>query len=92
MVDPKNREQVEIRPGQAYTQDRFGYRRPLVEQTESGLVELPAGTPDQSWTNAQLDAYAGREGIELGAPKNKADRLVAIGGHREAEEPALPPE
>ncbi|MDF2992089.1 MAG: hypothetical protein K0S37_2603 [Microbacterium sp.] len=77
--------------GQTYTEDRFGHRRPLAVQGESGLVEVPAGIPDGAWTNRQLDAYAQRAGVDVGTAKNKADRLAAIDAHRAATQPALPP-
>ncbi|MCC4906973.1 hypothetical protein [Microbacterium sp. cx-59] len=83
---------VEPQPGEPYTQDRFGYRHPLVVPTASGAVSIPEGSPTDVWTNAQLDAYAEREGIELAGSKNKTDRLTKIGAHQAAKLPALPPE
>lgn len=79
-----------LAPGQPYTQDRFGHRHPIAVQTDAGVVELPAGSPTESWTNAQIDAFAQREGIDLSGSKNKTERLAAIDRHREATAPALP--
>ncbi|MFB3980332.1 hypothetical protein [Microbacterium proteolyticum] len=78
-------------PSGPYTEDRFGYRHPLVVETPAGEVFVPEGNPTDAWTNAQLDAYAGREGIDVSGAKNKAARLTAIDAHREALLPALPP-
>jgi hypothetical protein len=35
-------------------------------------------TPDDTWTNAELDAYAVEKGIDMGGASNKATRLAAI--------------
>lgn len=78
-------------PSGPYTQDRFGYRHPLVVETAAGEVAIPEGNPTDAWKNAQLDAYAEREGIDVSTAKNKADRLTAIETHRTASLPALPP-
>lgn len=80
-----------LTPGQPYTQDRFGHRHPLTVKTDAGDVELPFGLPNEAWTVKQLDAYAGREGVDVSQAKNKTDRLAAIERHREATAPALPP-
>lgn len=41
-------------------------------------VEIPEGDPSDDWKVPQIDAYAAREGIDLGDAKNKADKLAAI--------------
>jgi hypothetical protein len=82
----------DIAPGQPYRLDRFGYRHALAAKTESGVVELPFGTPTADWTIKQLDAFAGRKGIDVSRAKNKTERLAAIAQHSEATAPALPPE
>lgn len=50
-----------------------------------GNVEIPEGDPSDKWSNKQLDAYAKREGIDLGTPKNKGDRLAAIAEGRKVD-------
>lgn len=54
-------------------------------KSASGSVEIPDGEPSDKWSNKQLDAYAVREGIDLGAPKNKGDRLTAIAEGRKVD-------
>jgi hypothetical protein len=54
------------------------------EKPASAPVEIPDGDPSDSWTNAQLDKLAERDGIDLAGAKNKGDRLTAIATHREA--------
>lgn len=48
------------------------------------VVEIPDGDPSDSWTNAQLDKLAERDGVDFAGVKNKGDRLEAIAKHREA--------
>jgi hypothetical protein len=48
------------------------------------VVEIPDGDPSDSWTVAQLEKLAERDGIDLAGTKNKGDRLTAIAAHREA--------
>lgn len=48
------------------------------------VVEIPEGDPSDSWTNAQLDKLAERDGVDFAGVKNKGDRLEAIAKHREA--------
>jgi hypothetical protein len=50
----------------------------------SDPVDIPAGDPVEDWTNAQIDAYAKREVIDLGGASNKADRLAAIAAAKAA--------
>jgi hypothetical protein len=87
----KRRDVVELQPGQPYTQDRFGYRHPIVVASDEGPIALPEGSPTIAWTNAQIDAYAAREGIDVASAKNKPERLAAIDAHRASTQPALPP-
>jgi len=46
--------------------------------SSSEKVEIPEGDPTEDWTNAQLDAFAKAENIDLGGASNTADRLAAI--------------
>lgn len=39
-------------------------------------ITIPDGDPADSWTKAQLTAYAGRESIDVSSAKNKADMLA----------------
>lgn len=48
------------------------------------VVEIPDDDPSDSWTNAQLDKLAERDGVDFAGVKNKGDRLEAIAKHREA--------
>lgn len=41
-------------------------------------VEIPDGDPDETWKNAQIEAYAKAGGIDLGEATTKADMLAAI--------------
>lgn len=50
----------------------------LVTVTESGEIQLPPGTPDESWTVKQLTKYAADHVIDLAGAKAKADVLAAI--------------
>lgn len=54
--------------------------------TVAGGKPVPAAAPDErpteSWTNAQLDAYAEQEGIDFTGVKTKADRLAVIADSR----------
>ena len=50
----------------------------------AGSADIPEGDPSDKWSNKQLEAYAQREGIDLGTPKNKGDRLTAIAEARKA--------
>jgi hypothetical protein len=45
---------------------------------EHDVVEIPDGVPEESWKGDQLDAYAQREGIELGSAPKKADKVAVI--------------
>ena len=45
---------------------------------DSTVVEIPGGVPDETWTVKQIDAYAEREGIDLGDASNKAEKLSAV--------------
>lgn len=40
----------------------------------------PDGTPDDSWKNDEIEAYAAAKSIDLGSAKKKADMLAAIKG------------
>ncbi|WP_280389307.1 Ish1 domain-containing protein [Nocardia wallacei] len=46
-------------------------------------TEAPAGDPSESWTVAELKAYADEHGIDLGEATKKADILAAITESRE---------
>ena len=48
-------------------------------------VVIPDGAPSEEWTNAQLDAYAEREGVDFAGVKNKADRMTAIAESRKVD-------
>lgn len=54
-------------------------------KAKGGNVQIPEGDPSKDWTNAQLDAFAAREGIDLDGAKNKGDRLTAIAEAREGK-------
>ncbi len=41
-------------------------------------VEIPDGEPSDDWTVKQIDAYASREGFDLGDASNKGDKLAAV--------------
>lgn len=43
-------------------------------------VEVPDGEPSESWTVAQLEAYAAANGVDLAGASRKADILAAISG------------
>ncbi|WIB25423.1 hypothetical protein [Curtobacterium sp. MCSS17_015] len=45
---------------------------------ERDVVEIPEGVPEESWKGDQLDAYAEREGIDLGSASKKADKVAVI--------------
>lgn len=49
---------------------------------ESGPVEIPEGNPEESWNHAQLDAYAEKANIDLGAAKTKAEKVGLIERHK----------
>jgi len=42
------------------------------------LSTFPDGEPTESWTVAQIDAYAAERGINLGGASTKAEKLAAI--------------
>lgn len=78
--------------GVAYRMDRNGNIRPVTVQHDGHDVPLPGAIPDESWTHAQLEAYADSEGIDFGPARSKGDRLAVLAEHRAAGEPALPAE
>lgn len=48
------------------------------EPDEHDVVEIPTGVPEESWKAAELDAYAEREGIDLGTASKKAEKVAVI--------------
>ena len=40
----------------------------------------PGGTPDESWTNAEIKQYAEDHGVDLGGATTKADMLAVLAG------------
>lgn len=48
-------------------------------KADGGEVQIPEGAPKESWTVAQLEAFAKREGIDLaGVEGNKPEKFAAI--------------
>lgn len=45
-------------------------------------VVIPEGDPVEAWKNDQIEAFAAREGIDLGDATKKADMLAAIAAAR----------
>jgi len=45
---------------------------------EHDVVEIPDGIPEEAWKGAALDAYAEREGIDLGSASKKADKVAVL--------------
>ncbi len=41
-------------------------------------VVIPEGDPSDDWTVKQIDAYAEREGIDLGEASKKGEKLAVI--------------
>lgn len=61
-------------------------RRGVSNRTRPGTevpVEIPEGDPAESWTVAQLDAYAVERGVEVSG--NKGEKLAALAAAAQGE-------
>ena len=57
---------------------RHGYKVGAAEAAQPDGPALPDGDPAESWTAAQLKAYAAAHDIDLGTATKKADVWAAI--------------
>lgn len=57
--------------------ERHGYDVIYAPETEK-VVEIREGEPAEDWTKKQLEAFAEREGINLGSAKNKGEVWTAV--------------
>lgn len=76
--------------GVAYRMDRNGNVKPVTVEHDGRAVALPGSVPDESWTHAQLEAYADSEGVDFGSARSKDERLAVVAEHHAAGLPALP--
>lgn len=53
--------------------------------TPAPAGDFPEGEPSEEWTGKQLDAYAASKSVDLGAAKNKADKVAAIKAAAQAQ-------
>ena len=53
-------------------------RTPSSVAAEKGPVQIPEGQPNDSWTHAQIDAYASVLELDLGDASTKAQKVAAI--------------
>ena len=51
---------------------------PMPTAPPAASVEAPSGTPSSDWTNAEIEAYAKANSIDLDGATKKADMLAAI--------------
>lgn len=58
------------------------------ETRPEDAVEIPDGVPTEAWKVPQIDAYAEREGIDLGDATKKPEKLAAIATALEKKEAA----
>jgi hypothetical protein len=54
----------------------------LTAPGQTPAMVLPEGDPDDSWSKAQLDEYANREGFDFTGTKTKVDKLAVIADAR----------
>ncbi|TKR27138.1 hypothetical protein FA014_01925 [Cellulomonas hominis] len=72
-------------PGVRAYYERRGYVSSTgAAQAESQPPQVPDGDPAESWTNAQIDAWAAREDVDLAGAKRKDEKLAVIAAAREA--------
>jgi hypothetical protein len=70
--------------------DRFGagWTREGAEPKATKPAAEKSATPDDSWTNKELDTFASENGIDFTGVSNKPSRLEAIAAHAAASKSA----
>jgi hypothetical protein len=76
LTHPKTHRQVTVPEETVGFYLESGWQRSGVAAPAS---EVPAGTPDDSWKNADILKYAEERSIDLGDAKKKSDLLKVIG-------------